>query len=77
MSVGFQQKMGWRSMGKTYKDHKEYDPTTGKMGRKSRTKLRRGCAIHGDKNCEWCMNNLTIEERRNRMPQWDEENDKD
>lgn len=56
-------------MGKTFKDHKDYDPLRSRKPR--RPKLHRGCALHGQKDCEWCMNNLTVEDRRNFMPQWE------
>lgn len=60
--VGLQRKLdGVKFVGKTYKDRKDYDPTNRK---RKKFKRSRGCAIHGKKDCEWCLNNLQIQTRK-------------
>jgi hypothetical protein len=59
-------------MGKTRKDKPGYIPKG--MSRKGRG-YRRGCLLHGSENCDWCLNNLTIREKRKKereKERWDD-----
>lgn len=61
-------------MGKTFKDTKDYRPVPRAKGKRNPGFTRRGCNLHGVKNCDWCMSNLTFDERKN-LEWWDGDQD--